>query len=126
MKALPYLFGILVVAHCGLCQYTTFTIAESLRAGHLTPMYDTVRDLSSCNATLNDTIERARSVVRAVTDENTRLKASLSEGVRMLQEEIEENNALNEEIDRLTWRNTFLQNILDNLGVDNADETFEP
>ena len=122
---LPWLFGILVVAHCGLCQYTTFSIAEDLRAGHIVPMAAAVQDLASCNASLNDRIERARLTVNRVNEENTRLKGALQEGVDMLKDEIEENNRLNDKIEDLTWRNTILQNILDKLGTD-EDETFEP
>ena len=118
MKATVCLLGALIVANCVVTQYTAWE-------GHVRPLISAVEDLASCNATLNDTIERARSHVRAVNEENTQLKASLDEGVKMLQEEIQENNDLNDEIERLTWRNTILQNILDKLGTD-EDETFEP
>ena len=109
----------LVLCHCLVAQVMMFQFCEEMRGGQLSPMYTTVQNLASNNSALNDRIERARATVAVVSDENTRLKASLREGVDMLQAEIEENNSLNERLENMAWRIEMLQNTIDRLVGDN-------
>jgi len=60
--------------------------------------------------------------VEVVTAENTRLKASLNEGVEMLKDEIAENNRLNHEIEILQMQLNTLQSIVDRLSKESTNE----
>lgn len=107
--------AVLVLTHCIVTQVNMQAFCEELYQGHLMPMYTTVQNLASNNTSLNRRIEHARGVVEVVTEENTRLKVSLREGVEMLQEEIEENNKLNEQINNLNWRIRVLLQTIDQI-----------
>lgn len=129
MRSVTYtVMALLVVAHCLVSQYFMFTFIEEVRQQGVVPMYSTVQNLASNNTCLNSRIECARRTVATVSDENTRLRASLNESVEMLKDEIDENNRLNQQIENLEWRVSSLQDTLKQLtkGKYNELEPVEP
>src|SRR4030042_1973317 len=104
MKTVVYsIVALLVVANCCVSHYTSYQFVDSIREDTLIPTVKAIGYLASSNTALNGRIERARQAVNTLAEENTRLKASLNEGVEMLKEEIEENNKLNQQIDNLNF-----------------------
>jgi len=127
MKSAVYsILAALVVIHCTVAQYSMYLFTEEVRINSIVPMGDAVQNLASSNVILNQRIERARVTVEVVTAENTRLKASLNEGVEMLKDEIAENNRLNHEIEILQVKVNTLQNIVDRLPKESTDEPVRP
>lgn len=70
-------------------------------------------------ATLNaELVERERltmSYVASLEDENTRLKASLVEATKHLNEQVEENNALHKQLENTNWRIKTLEETVQSL-----------
>ena len=100
IKFLSFVLVALVFGHASMTEFSAYQ------------MCSTVQSLASSNADLNARVERARNIVRALKDTNTQLKVSVSTGVTMLQEEIEENNKLNLQLDTLTWQVKLLESLL--------------
>jgi hypothetical protein len=76
-------------------------------------MCSTVRSLAGSNKYLNARVERARQIMQTVRDANTQLKEAVATGTRMLTEEIEENNNLNEKIEMLIWKVGIMERALE-------------
>ena len=118
----PTVYAVAALVLCCVCQYTMYQFVEEIRTNSLIPSMEAVSNLASNNAYLNDRIEWARKAVAVVNTENTQLKASLKEGIKMLQEEIEENNKLADENNNLRWQIDLLEQTIELLKEPEEEE----
>jgi len=106
---------LVVLAHIVIGEYHRTINLEGLRYDNLRPMSQAVGDMAISNQILNERIERSREVVRAIKEENQRLKVSLDDNVYMLREQIEDNDRLMNERNFFTYRIQVLQQAIKTL-----------
>jgi hypothetical protein len=120
MKAILTTVVVLIVIHFGLLEYRMNDYIVKAHRDNVAPLSKTVRNVTAMLVNATDVLDDTRQVVDGVVISNRNLKASLKESVRMLQDQIEENNALHAKIEDLEWALEFLQDIVDKKEVDNA------
>ena len=99
MKALISVILALVVVHFGLLEYRMQNYITNAYENNVAPLSLTVFSMSLANDSLNDRVDRARTLVAGLVEANHKLKSSLKESVTKVQELRSESDALRAQVD---------------------------